>query len=103
MSRWVVSFLTITSIHITMIPTNISKLSVNRCSTARRVVKSLLIIPVIACVLTCVSCTDETSSPIVDVTPLGDGLKVIGYAVVGAAVLGVLSPKWGQVLHYNIF
>jgi hypothetical protein len=27
----------------------------------------------------------------VDVSPLGDGLKVIGYAVVGAAVLGVLG------------
>jgi hypothetical protein len=27
----------------------------------------------------------------VDTTPLGDGLKVIGYALVGAAVLGVLG------------
>ncbi len=73
-----------------MIPNITSKLSANRCSTARRVTKSLLILPVIACVLTCVSCTDQTQ-PIVDVSPIGDGLKLLGYAVVGAAVLGVLG------------
>ena len=27
----------------------------------------------------------------VDLSPLGDGLKVIGFAMVGAAVLGVLG------------
>jgi hypothetical protein len=27
----------------------------------------------------------------VDTTPLGDGLKVIGYAIIGAAVLAVLG------------
>ena len=27
----------------------------------------------------------------VDITPLGDGLKVIGYAVLGVGVLGVLG------------
>ena len=41
-----------------------------------------------------VSSSCESSAPlmpIVDVTPLGEGLQVIGYAIVGAAVLGVLG------------
>ena len=46
--------------------------------------------PIIGCALACISCQDS-GPPIVDVSPLGDGLKVIGYAVVGAAVLGVLG------------
>lgn len=74
-----------------MIPTVSSQLTANRCSTAHRIAKSLLILPLIACVLTCVSCTDETSSPLVDVTPLGDGLRVLAYAVLGVGVLGVLG------------
>ena len=73
-----------------MIPIDKSQITANRCSTVRRATKSLLILPVIACVLTCVSCTDQTQ-PIVDVSPIGDGLKLLGYAVVGAAVLGVLG------------
>ena len=52
--------------------------------------RSLLLAPIIGCVLACISCQDS-GPPIVDVSPLGDGLKVIGYAVVGAAVLGVLG------------
>jgi len=44
----------------------------------------------VACVLACISCQDQ-GPPIVDTQPLGDGLKVIAYAVVGAAVLGVLG------------
>jgi len=65
-------------------------LSANRCSTQRRVTKSLLILPVIACALACVSC-NEQGPPMVDTTPLGDGLKVIAYAVLGVGVLGVLG------------
>jgi len=59
-------------------------------STARRVAKSLLMLPVVACAMALASCVDQ-APPIVDTTPLGDGLKVIGYAVVGAAVLLVLG------------
>jgi hypothetical protein len=74
-----------------MIPIILFKLTANRCSTQRRVTKPLMILlPVIGCLLACVSCQDQ-GAPIVDVSPLGDGLKVIGYAVVGAAVLGVLG------------
>ena len=73
-----------------MIPIVSSRLTANRCFTQRRVAKSLLILPIIGCALACVSCTDQTQ-PIVDVSPIGDGLKLLGFAVVGAAVLGVLG------------
>ena len=74
-----------------MIPIIASQLTANRCSTQRRVAKSLLILPIITCALACVSCTDDASSPLVDVTPLGEGLRVIAYAVLGVGVLGVLG------------
>ena len=73
-----------------MIPIIISQLSANRCSTQRRVAKSLLLLPLIVCALACASC-NEHGPPIVDTTPLGDGLKVIAYAVLGVGVLGVLG------------
>jgi hypothetical protein len=73
-----------------MIPIVSSQLTAKRCSTQRRVAKSLMILPVIACALACVSC-NEQSPPMVDTTPLGDGLKVIGYAVLGVGVLAVLG------------
>ena len=74
-----------------MIPTIASyQLTAKGCSTRRRVAKSLMILPIIGCVLACVSCNDQ-SVPIVDTEPLGQGLKVIAYAVLGVGVLGVLS------------
>jgi hypothetical protein len=73
-----------------MIPITTSQLTANRCSTHRRVTKSLMILPIIGCVLACVSC-NEQGPPMVDTTPLGDGLKVIAYAVLGVGVLGVLG------------
>jgi len=74
-----------------MIPIIISHSSAKRCSTLRRVSESLLILPIMTCALACVSCSEETSSPLVDVTPLGDGLRVLAYAVLGVGVLGVLG------------
>jgi hypothetical protein len=73
-----------------MIPIISPRPASHRVLVARRVAKSLLLLSVIGCGLACVSC-NEQGSPIVDVTPLGDGLKVIGYAVVAAAVLLVLG------------
>lgn len=73
-----------------MIPNITSHLTAKRCSTQRRVTKSLMILSVIGCVLACVSCQDQ-GAPVVDTTPLGDGLKVIAYAVLGVGVLGVLG------------
>lgn len=49
-----------------------------------------LLLATIVCVLACASCTEQ-APPVVDTEPLGEGLKVIGYAVVGAAVLAVLG------------
>ena len=56
----------------------------------RRITRALLALPLVACVLACASCTEQ-GPPVVDTSPLGEGLKVIGYAIVGAAVLGVLG------------
>ena len=75
-----------------MIPTIASnQLAAKRCSSQYHVSKSQLILPIIMCALTCVSCTEDAASPLVDVTPLGDGLRVLAYAVVGLGVLGVLG------------
>lgn len=53
--------------------------------------RSLRLLPLLLiCFLACVSC-NEQGTPIVDTTPLGEGLRVIGYAVLGVGVLGVLS------------
>lgn len=73
-----------------MIPIVTSQLTPPRRSTQRRVSKSLIILSLLTCVLTCVSC-QEQGPPLVDTTPLGDGLKVIAYAVFGVGVLGVLG------------
>lgn len=56
----------------------------------RHDVHPLLLLPLVICSVVCASCTDQ-GPPMVDTTPLGDGLKVIGYAIIGAAVLGVLG------------
>jgi hypothetical protein len=58
--------------------------------TSRLAGRSMLLLPLVGCVLACVSCTEQ-GPPMVDTTPLGDGLKVIGYAIIGAAVLAVLG------------
>jgi len=60
------------------------------CSPSRSASSTLKLLPLLACLLACVSC-QEQGAPLVDTTPLGDGLRVIAYAVVGAAVLGVLG------------
>ena len=74
-----------------MIPIVSSQLTAKRCSAQRRVAKSLLILPIIGCVLACASCTDQEGSGMIDTEPLGLGLRTIGYSVVAAAVLGVLG------------
>ena len=73
-----------------MIPILVSKLSANGCSRTRFISTSMKLLPLVVCVLLCASCQDQ-AAPIVDTEPLADGLKVIGYAVIGAAVLGVLG------------
>lgn len=45
--------------------------------------------------LCCASCSESKPAPpratVTDTAPVGEGLKVIGFAVLGAAVVGVLG------------
>jgi hypothetical protein len=60
-----------------------------------RYYKPLLLILAAGLIFACSSCAESTPDPtvpaITDTTPVGDGLKVIGYAVVAFGVLGVLG------------
>jgi hypothetical protein len=57
--------------------------------------KPLLLLPVAGIFLACASCSDSTPKPppppVTDTQPVGEGLKVIGFAMLGAAVVGVLG------------
>lgn len=48
------------------------------------------LLAIAALALICASCR-EHAQPVVDTAPLGEGLKVIGYSILGAAVLAVLG------------
>jgi hypothetical protein len=52
--------------------------------------RSMPLLAFSATALFLVACNDQTP-PLVDTTPLGDGLKVIAYAVLGVGVLSALS------------
>lgn len=73
----------------------ISSSNVPRPSVSRRLAKSLLLLPVIGCVMAVSSCKGDGSLSGVevtaDVTPIGEGLKVIGFAVLGASVVAVIG------------
>ena len=57
--------------------------------------KSLLLLPLAGLFLACASCSEPSSvpppPPVTDTRPVGDGLKVIGFALLGAAVVAVLG------------
>lgn len=57
--------------------------------------KKLLLLPVAGLFMACASCADSPSKPppppIADLSPVGEGLKVIGFAMLGAAVVCVLG------------
>ncbi|MGJ8724597.1 MAG: hypothetical protein ACSHYB_08575 [Roseibacillus sp.] len=59
--------------------------------------RKLILLPFLGAVLACASCSKEeppkpTPPPqITDTKPVGAGLKVIGFAMLGAAVVGVLG------------
>ena len=61
----------------------------------RRRLLLLLLVPLAGAVLALASCSDGTPKPplipATDTAPVGDGLKVIGYALLGAAVVVVLG------------
>lgn len=62
---------------------------------ARRLTKSLLLLPTIGCVMAFSSCEGDSSLPGIEITadtqPIGEGLKVVGFAVLGASVVVVLG------------
>ena len=57
--------------------------------------RTLLLVPAAAVVLACASCSDSgpppSHYPVTDTKPVGQGLQVIGYALLGAAVVAVLG------------
>ena len=58
--------------------------------------KKLLLLPVAGCFMALASCSDTpppkpSPAPVTDTAPVGDGLKVIGFAMLGAAVVVVLG------------
>jgi len=58
--------------------------------------KKLLLLPVAGIFMACASCSESSPSappppPVTDTKPVGDGLKVIGFAMLGAAVVVVLG------------
>ena len=61
----------------------------------RHSLKKLLLLPVAGLFMACASCSDSPSTPppppVTDTTPVGEGLKVIGFAMLGAAVVCVLG------------
>jgi len=60
--------------------------------------QTLLLVPLFGLILACASCGDSSAPkpappppPVTDTKPVGEGLKVIGYAMLGAAVVAVLG------------
>ena len=66
-----------------------------RPSARRHPLKKLLLLPTAALVIACASCGESTPEPppppVTDTEPVGEGLTVIGYALLGAAVVVVLG------------
>lgn len=58
-------------------------------------IKKLLLLPAAGLLLVCASCSEPAPEapplPVTDTAPVGDGLKVIGFALLGAAVVCVLG------------
>jgi hypothetical protein len=57
--------------------------------------KKLLLLPVAGVIFALSSCKDDTPTPpvsyVTDTAPVGAGLSVIGFSLLGAAVVGVLG------------
>jgi len=61
----------------------------------KHVIKKLLLLPVAGIFMACASCSESAPKPppvpVTDTKPVGEGLKVIGFAMLGAAVVVVLG------------
>ena len=56
--------------------------------------RKLLLLPVAMILLTPVSCQDKAvppPAPVTDTEPIGEGLSIIGYSVLGASVVATLG------------
>lgn len=64
-------------------------------SFSGRLRRRLLLLPLAGAVLACASCKEEEPPPpprpVTDTEPVGSGLKVIGFAMLGASVVCVLG------------
>ena len=64
-------------------------------AASRPSLKILLLLPVAGLFMACASCSESPSKPppppVTDTRPVGEGLKVIGFAMLGAAVVCVLG------------
>jgi len=69
----------------------------HRCNQREsRSIKPFLLLPVAGLILACTSCSESPSPkpppiPVTDTRPVGEGLTIIGFALLGAAVVGVLG------------
>ena len=66
------------------------------CRRETRSLKPLLLLPIAGLFLACASCGESPALepppiPVTDTKPVGEGLKVIGFAMLGAAVVVVLG------------
>jgi hypothetical protein len=67
-----------------------SRISSNCHQFRQRASRSLLLVPLIGCVLACASCAEQ-GPPMVDLNPLAAALRTIAFAVVAVGVLGVIA------------
>ena len=76
-----------------MIYSNKHHLSSRRPAAHR--LKNLLLLPVTGVAMALSSCKEDTPTPpvsyVTDTAPVGAGLSVIGFSLLGAAVVGVLG------------
>lgn len=65
------------------------------CQPASSRLRKLLLLPAAGVILACSSCDESTppkySPPVTDTRPVGEGIKVLAFAILGAAVVGVLG------------
>jgi hypothetical protein len=70
--------------------------ALQHCRRGTRSLKPLLLLPAAGLALACASCGESPSPkpppvPVTDTRPVGEGIKLLGFAVLGAAVVTVLG------------
>ncbi len=89
------AFLMLTNQHNTHIMIRPNQHNPSSRRPAPHLLKNLLLLPAAGIFLSLCSCKGEISAPspplVISTAPVGEGLKVIGFAMLGAAVVGVLG------------